>query len=302
VENIQSSHKNKVIITVALTGGLHGKEANPNLPEQPDELIQSALACREAGAAIVHIHARDKNGAPSGDPEIFREINEGIRAESDMVIQDTTGGPSVPWEDRIKALDTGCEMASLNMGSVHFFLKEMDQAKLDTLSPHMKGSKIVPFVNTRPEILTLAELMLEKNVKPEMEVYNPSMLMEVEYLISTGLLQKPYYVNFVMGVTGMGGFKGDIQNLLMMQRLTPPECLINVTGIGPSQLTMNTTAILLGFNTRVGMEDNVYYKYRELAESNEQLVKRVVRLANELEREIATPTEAREILGLKQLS
>lgn len=276
----------KLIITVALTGGLHGKEANPALPERPEEIILDAIGCYEAGAAVVHIHARDAKGRGVGDAAIFSEINEGIRARCPVVIQNTTGGPGIPIEQRISSLDAGPEMASLNMGSVVFFTGGR-QEPTETL-----------FMNLRSEIEAFARAMLNRRVKPELEVYNPSMFGEVDNLISKGLLMRPYYVNFVMNVGGMGGYPGTAKNLLTMLDLLPEGALFNVSGIGRAQLPLNTMAIILGGHARVGLEDNVFYSKGELASGNAQFVERLARLAGELGREVATPDEAREILGI----
>lgn len=272
----------KLIITAALTGGIHGKEANPALPEQPDEIIREAVRCHDAGAAIVHLHARDQKGRGVADAAIFRVINEGVRSRCPVVIQNTTGGPELPIEERITSLDASPEMASLNMGSVVFFY----------------GGRELKFINLRSEIEAFASAMLERKVKPEMEVYNPSMFGEVENLVEKGLLAQPYYVNLVMGVGGMGGYPGTPRNLVAMVDHLPMGAAFNVSGIGRCQLAMNTMAILMGGHARVGLEDNVNYRRGEPAKSSAQFVERVVRLARELGRDVATPDEARALLKL----
>lgn len=272
----------KLIITAALTGGIHGKEANPALPLQPLEIIQDAYDCFNEGAAIVHIHARDENGNQTASKEIFSRINEGIRSKCPVIIQNTTGGPGLPVEQRILSLDAHPDSASLNCGSVVFFYQ----------------GKELPFMNYRHEIEAFAQAMLQRNIKPELEVYNPSMFLEVEHLIGRQLLTPPYYINFVMGVNGMGGYAGTPENLLTMLGHLPDGSLFNVSGIGRYQLAMNTMAILLGGNVRTGLEDNVFYAKGELASSNAQMVKRIVRLARELGRDIASPDEARSILRI----
>ena len=272
----------KLIITAALTGGIQGKEANPALPEQPDEIIRDAVECYNAGAAVVHIHARDSEGRGVGDAAIFSKINRGIRERCPVVIQNTTGGPGIPIEKRITSLDAGPESASLNMGSVVFFYQGRE----------------IPFINLRSEIVRFAEEMQKRGIKPELEVYNPSMLGEVEYLIGKGLLESPVYVNFVMGVNGMGGFPGTAENLTAMINRLPAGAVFNVSGIGRCQLAMNTMSILSGGHVRTGLEDNVIYRKGEPARSNAQFVERVVRIARELGREPASPDEAREILGI----
>lgn len=276
----------KLIITAALTGGLHGKETNPALPEQPDEIIADALACYEAGAAIVHLHGRDRTGRGTGDPDIFARINEGIRECCPLVIQNTTGGTGIPVEERILSLDANPEMASLNMGTVVFFTGGVEQPQE------------VPFINLRSEIETFAREMLDRGILPELEVYNPSMFGEVRNLLEKGMLREPCYINMVMNVGGMGGFPGTPENLLAMLAHLPEGSLFNVSGVGRAQLAMNVMSIILGGHVRVGLEDNVFYRKGELATSNAQFVERIVRLAGEMGRDIATPEEARKMLGI----
>ena len=156
-------------------------------------------------------------------------------------------------------------------------------------------------MNLRNEIEAFAAKMIELDIKPEMEVYNPSMFGEVESLIKKNLLKKPYYINCVMGVDGMGGYTGTTKNLLTMINLIPASSIFNVTGIGRFQMEMNVASMIMGGNVRVGLEDNIYYKMGELAKSNAQFDERVVRLACEIGREVASPEEARKILGIKPL-
>ena len=277
----------KLIITVAQTGGFHGKEANPALPEQPDEIIRSAYDCYNAGAAIVHIHAREKDGTVSADYRIFKEINDGIRAKCNLVIQDTTGGgPNLSFEERIQSLDANPEMASLNMGT----------------GTGLVGGREILASNSPSQIAKGAGIMKERGIKPEMEVYNLSMMTDVEALIEQGLLEKPYYVNFVFGMNKI--FRSDVpyspKMLLFSVEHLPPDSIFNVSAVAASQLPAITLSILLGGHARVGLEDNVSYKKGELAKSNAQLVERAVRIARELGREIATPDEAREMLNIKK--
>ena len=276
----------KLIITAALTGGMHGKQANPALPEQPGEIVDAAVECWNAGASIVHLHARDAVGRGVAEPDIFREINEGIRSRCPLLIQDTTGDAGIPVAQRILSLDTGPDMASLNMGTVVFFV------------PGPEGVEEVDFVNRRSEIEAFAVAMLERGIKPEMEVYSPAMFGEVENLIEKELVRQPYYVNFVMGVGGMGGYPGTPRNLNTMIDHLPEGAKFNVSGIGKAQLPMSAMAILTGGHARVGLEDNIYYRRGELASSNAQLVERVVRHAAELGRDIASPEDARAILAI----
>jgi 3-keto-5-aminohexanoate cleavage enzyme len=276
---------NKLIITAALTGGFQGKDANPNLPEQPKEIIQAAYDCYNAGASIVHIHARDPEGRPTGSPDIYRELNEGVKAKCNIILQNTTGGaPGMTVEARMSPLEARPEMASLNMG---------------TAVTDWKGVEAV-FSNTRSDIEFAAKKMLDYGIKPEMEVYNSAMLHNVENLIKKDLLKKPYYINFVMGMTNVlqGAVKYSPKTLMFQIDQLPAGSIFNVTAIGKNQLPATCLSILLGGNIRVGFEDNVYYRPNVLAKSNAELVDRAVRLAKELQREIATPEEAREMLGM----
>ena len=274
----------KVIVTVAQTGGIQGKEANPNLPEQPDEIAHSAYECFNEEAAICHIHARDKKGLPSGDPEIFKEIHESIRDKCNIIIQDSTGGgANLTIEERLRCIEAAPEMASLNMGSM-----------LRTIGP-LAGTM---WGNPRTLIERYAQEMLESGIKPEMEVYHHGMLHEVDNLINRGLVKKPYYVNFVLGMPYQGAAAGTVQNLLTMIRLLPKDTIFNCSAVGQAQLPLTTLSALLGGMVRVGLEDNTYYSRGVLAESNAQLVARTVHIIRELGLEVASPDEAREILAL----
>ncbi len=275
---------NKIFITAATTGGLIRKSANPNLPEQPDEIAQAAYECYNEGAAIVHIHARDPRGNLSSDPQIYRAIHEKVRARCDMIIQDTTGGgPNLTLDQRLASLEADPEMASLNMGTMVRLLED---------------SKGTLQLNPPWEIERFAKAMLERNVKPEMEVYNPSMFRDVRNLVQKDLLTKPYYINLVIGINFQGGLDPTPQSLLMMLDALPKleDVIVNVTCIGRFQPIITSLGMLLGTHVRVGMEDNIYYSKGVLAKSNAQLVARGVRVARELGFEIASPQEAREIL------
>ena len=276
----------KLIITAAITGGLHGKSANPNLPEQPDEQIQQTIDAWNAGASIVHIHARNPKGESVQDPEIYRKVKEGIRAKGcDVIIQFTTGGgPHMSVEERIQSIEADPEMASLNMGNINYPLPD--------------GNNML-FINSPADLVWYAEEMKKRNIKPEMEVYAPTMLKEVHLLIEKGLLEKPYYINFVMGMPAQGTIEANRKNLIFMIDQLPSDSVFNVCSLGPSQLPMTTYAILEGGMARVGLEDNIYYRRGELAQSNAQLVERTARIARELQREIASPDEARTILGMQ---
>ena len=276
----------KVFITAAMTGGNQKKSANPNLPEQPDEITKDAYDCYNEGAAIIHIHARDPEGNLSSDPKIYRTIHEKIRAKCDVILQDTTGGgPNLTLDQRLASLEADPEMASLNMG---------------TMVRLLAASKGTMQFNPPWEIERFAKSILEKNAKAEMEVYNPSMFRDVRNVIEKGLVKKPYYINLVIGINFQGGLDPVPQSLLMMMNALPKidDIILNISGIGRAQTVLTTLGMLLGANVRVGMEDNIYYGKGVLANSNAQVVARAVRVAREMGYEIASPKEAREILGV----
>jgi 3-keto-5-aminohexanoate cleavage enzyme len=279
--------KNKVIITVAQTGAITNKKQNPNVPEQPDEIAASALACYNEGAAVVHVHARDPKGENSPSIEIFKDIHSRIRAVCPLIIQDSTGGgPNLTQEERINCLQAGPEMASLNMGSMM------------RVSGAYKG---VPWSNMPEEIELYVSRMNELGVKPEMEVYSHAMIREMQMLIDKGLLQKPYYVDIVLGMRYQGACDATPQILTQILDMMPPDTMFNCAAVGNAQLPITTLAMLLGGNVRVGLEDNIYYGKGDLA-TNARLVARTARIARELGKEPATPEEARQILGLKPLA
>ena len=274
----------KVIITCALTGGIHGKEANPNLPEQPDEIVAQGVAAWRAGAAILHVHARNPDGSNTMDPAIYGELHRRLCEETDAVIQLTTGGsPVLPVNERLNTVLLNPEMCSLNMGLLNFFIR---------------GQRVF-FSNHREDIERFAREMRRRGVKPELEVYNMGMIEEADHLIGAGLLDLPYLINYVLHTPTQGGLRGTPINLIEMARRLPPSALCNVSSMGRTQLPITTMAIAMGLHARVGMEDNVYYRKGELVKANAQLVERTVRIARELQREPAAPDDVRQALGLR---
>lgn len=273
----------KLIVTAALTGGFHGKEANPGLPITPDEIAESAYDCWQAGAAIVHLHARDRDGKPTCNVGIYSEIVTKIKARCDVITQVSTGaGPELTPEERAKAIEVDAEMASLNMGTM----------------VRTRWNENSFFLNTRPQIESYAATMLAKRMKPEMEVYSHGMMVDVENLIRLNLIRKPYYINFVLGMTHQGALPGEPQHLLSLIQFLPEGAIFNVSGIGASQVRLTTLSILLGGHARVGLEDNIYYSKGVLAKNNAQLVEKTIRIARDVGRELASPAEARQILQL----
>jgi 3-keto-5-aminohexanoate cleavage enzyme len=279
-----------VVITCALTGGIHGKEANPNLPEQPDEIVAQGVAAAEAGAAILHVHARNPDGSNTMDPAIYGELHERLCAETDAVVQLTTGGsPRLSVEERLNTVFLAPEMCSLNMGLLNFFIR---------------GEQVF-FANHRSDIERFAREIAQRNVRPELEVYSAAMLEEVAHVLGLGVFEPPYVVNFVLHTPTQGGVRGtpyNLNDMVLRLRELPvawEDLRINVSAMGPTQLPMTTIALAMGFNIRVGMEDNVLYRRGEPLVDNAQLVERAVRIAAELDRRPATPDEARELLALR---
>jgi 3-keto-5-aminohexanoate cleavage enzyme len=275
-----------VVITCALTGGIHGKEANPALPEQPDEIVEHGIAAWKAGAAVLHVHARNPDGSNTMDPAIYAELHDRLRAETDAIVQLTTGGsPRLSVEERITTVRLAPEMCSLNMGLLNFFI----------------GGEQVFFPNHRDDIERFAREIRERNIRPELEVYSAAMIEEVAHLLSLEILEEPYAINFVLHTPTQGGHRGTPRDLLDMverSRDVPGETRLTVSSMGATQLPITTIGLAVGLNVRVGMEDNVIYRRGEPVANNAQLVERTVRIARELERRPATPDEAREMFGI----
>ena len=268
---------NKLIITVAPTGNVPTKDMNPHLPVTPKEIADSAVRCREAGASMIHIHARDPQGKPTLDPQIFRQIHSLVSERTDLIVQISTGGRAgMDAEARSAAVRLiGPEMASLTTGSMNF----PDRV----------------YTNSFELIELLARTMREAGTKPEMEIFEPGMITNAEMLVEKGLATEPLHFDFVLG--SRGSLPATAKNLLYLSEMIPPGSTWTVAGIGRWQLPMGVLAIVMGGHVRVGLEDNLYYRKGQLA-TNAQLVARIARIAAEVGRTVATPEEARQILGL----
>ena len=279
-----------VVITCALTGGIHGKEANSALPEQPDEIVEQGVEAWRAGAAVLHVHARSPDGSNTMDAAIYSELHERLCAETDAVVQLTTGGsPRLSVEERITTVRLAPEMCSLNMGLLNFFIR---------------GEQVF-FPNHRSDIERFAHEIRDREVRPELEVYSVAMLEEVDHLLGLEILEPPYAINLVLHTPTQGGQRGTPQNLvdavarLGDLRADPEDLQVTVSSMGPTQLPVTTIGLAMGLNVRVGMEDNVLLRSGEPVASNAQLVERTVRIAHDLDRRPATPEEARERFGLR---
>ncbi|KAF2955476.1 3-keto-5-aminohexanoate cleavage protein [Marinitoga sp. 38H-ov] len=269
----------KLIITVALTGAEVTREQQPNLPITPDEIAEAAYEAYLAGASIAHVHARDKDGNPTQSYEVYKEIKEKIESKCNIIFQPSTGGAVYhTFEQRKQPLELNPEMATLSAGTTNF------------------GRDI--FVNSEEYMEKFAKEMKERGIKPEIEVFERGHINNALRLVKRGLLDTPIHFDFVMGVPG--AIPGEIDDLVYLVNRIPQGSTWTVAGIGRYELPLAVHAILMGGHVRVGFEDNIYYRKGELAKSNAQLVERIVRLAKELGREVATPDEARKILNIKK--
>ena len=268
-----------VIITAALTGGVHGKEANPNLPETPTEVATAAQAVEAAGASVVHLHARDKGGERDFSREQFQALTTAVRDATDLVVQHSTGGTGAPDALRHEPLRTepAPDMASLDMGPLNRY-------------DHLTSE------NTRALVDSLAAEMADREIKPELELFNSGHITEARRLIEQGVLDPPYYGTLIFG----GGTltRPTPENFLASIHDLPEDTLFNTLGFGRHQLPFAAMGIVFGGHVRVGLEDNVYFTGGQKAESNAQLVERAATLAETLERPVATPEETRTMLGL----
>jgi 3-keto-5-aminohexanoate cleavage enzyme len=268
------------IITVAITGSVPTKNDNPAVPITVPEQIESTHAAYEAGAALVHVHVRNDDGSTSSDPEKFGRFLEGLRRHCpDMIVQFSTGGRSGMGKERGGMLPLKPEMASLTTGSVNF-------------------ARII-YENHPTLIHDLAASMLEHGIKPEIEIFDLAMLYNAAALVAEGLLKAPVHVQFVLGIPG--ALPADRQvlefELAQLARVLPGATW-TAAGVGRHQLAVNEWALELGGHCRTGLEDNLRFDKDRLAVSNAELVARVASLAGEYGRMVATPREARRILGL----
>lgn len=267
----------KLIITVAPVGAEATRQDNPNLPLSPEEIAAEAGRCEAEGASIIHLHVRDAAGNPTQDKTVFRQTIGLIEERCSLIVQTSTGGASwMTAEERLQPVELRPEMATLTTGTVNF------------------GEEI--FANPLPIVEQFAHAFAANGVKPEIEVFETGMINNALSLVKKGIFGLPLHFDFVMGVPG--GIPGEPQHLFHLVSCLPPGCTWSVAGIGRSELPLAVMAILLGGHVRIGFEDNVFYSKGVLAESNAQLVGRIARLAGELGRPVATPAEARAILGL----
>ena len=266
-----------LILTAAVNGSLPTKDRTPHVPVTPAEIAADAVACRQAGAALIHVHARDAAGRPTLDPYVFAEIHARITEATDVIVQVSTGGradlDAAARAEPVRRIRP--EMASLTTGSVNF--------------PDLV------YANSPETVRSLAQTMVEAGTKPEMEIFDTAMVDAALDLARHGLAAAPLHFDFVMGLGGAQ--PATARQLTHLAGLIPAAATWTVAGIGRHQLPMGILAIAMGGHVRVGLEDNLYFRKGELA-TNAQLVARMARVAAEAERPVATPDRARRILGL----
>jgi uncharacterized protein (DUF849 family) len=298
----------KVIITAALTGNIHTPSMSEYLPFTPEDLIKEGIRCHNAGAAVVHVHARNpEDGSPSVSGEIYHKILSCIKAESNVVITPTTGGsPTMTPQERLAVVSAlKPEMATFNAGSLNFALYPIADRVKEYRFPwekgFLRGTESFIFSNTFESLHIFSKTMAEMGTKPEIEIYDVGQINNVAQLVREGYLKKPIYLQYVMGI--LGGIPASADNLLTMiresRKLLGDDFMWSVCAAGRFQFPMGVINVIEGGFWRVGLEDNLYLEKGVLAKSSAEQVKKAIRIIRELGYEPATPDEAREMLGLK---
>ncbi len=288
-----------VMIVVACNGGIQGKEMHEALPETADEIADSVHAAYEAGASMVHVHARKPDNLPLGatTTEVWWEVNSKIRARCpDIIINNTTGGdPVMTMDERLSCLDAKPELASLNLTpDMSRFKIPARPAPLPNPRPEQVYDMCMPF--SYGQIEQFAAEMKKRDIRPELETYHTGGAWVIQDLIQHELIDPPYLIQTVMGAQTAS--YPTPENTLNLLREFPEQTVWLCSGIGPFQLPLTTLAMLMGGHARVGLEDNLYYSRGRKFSNNAEAVKRTARLAQELNREVATPAQARAMLGL----
>lgn len=270
-----------VVITAAVVGAEVTRQQTPHIPITPAEIADAALQAHAAGAAMVHLHGRLPDGTATQDGAVFADIIRRIRQQAHPLIQVSTGGAvGMTAEERLQPAflegDVKPDMVTFSLGSVNF------------------GDGV--FLNPPQLLETFAQLFRERGLKPELEIFDSGMLATAHRFIKKGLLKPPLHFDFVLGMPG--GMAGTVKDLQHLVDGVPEGCSWSVAGVGAAQLTLATAALAMGGHVRVGLEDNIFYRKGELATGSDQLVARIVRIARELDRAIATPDLARELLHL----
>ena len=298
----------KVIITCAVTGSIHTPSMSPHLPVTPGEIAEAAIGAAEAGAAILHLHARDPaDGRPTQDPEVFMEFLPRIKQATEAVVNITTGGgPTMTVDERMRpAAELEPEVASLNMGSMNFALFPMlgrfKDFKHDWERTHLEGSRDLVFRNTFQDIEKILGACRDNGTRFEFECYDIAHLYNLAHFLDRGLVEPPLFVQSVFGI--LGGIGTHPEDLMHMRRtadrLFGDQYRWSILGAGRNQIPLATIGAAMGANVRVGLEDNLWIGPGTLAESNAQQVTKIRQVLEGLSLEVASPAEAREMLSLK---
>jgi uncharacterized protein (DUF849 family) len=302
----------KLIVTAALTGNITLPTQTPHLPITPAQIAEEAVKCVEAGAASIHVHARDpQTGRPSTDPDVFREIATLIKTKTNAIFCPTTGGTAdMTAMDRIKVVPAlKPELATCNLGSINFSIHPIvdrykdEDWKNSWEKDFAASTKDFIFRNTFGDIELFYRTMLENGTKPEFEAYDIGHLYNIAFFLKKGIIKPPVWIQFVTGI--LGGIGSDLENIMFMKNtadrlIGPQNYKFSAIGAGyPAEFNVDCLSMMMGGNVRVGLEDNLFISKGVLAKGSWELVEKVIRLAKELGREIATPDEARQILGLK---
>lgn len=282
----------KVIVTVAPTSNFHGKEANPALPEQPDEIAVSVKEAYDAGASLAHMHARDEQGVQTNRADVYRRINAAVRDRCDIIVQNSIapamGKTRGTAEDGLQVLDAHPEMSSIDMGYCVISLPGGGEHHIDWSNSFLRRA---------------AGIMRERGIRPEMEIFNNSQMANAQVMIDEGLIEPPLSYSFVMGMNrvNQNAMPWHPATLAAMVQTLPAGANFSTLGVGPTQHPATVMSVILGGGVRVGFEDNINYRRGELAKSNAHLVERIVTVIRDVGLEPATPSEARDILGIPQL-
>lgn len=297
----------KAIITAAITGSIHTPTMSPHLPITPRQIIDEILRAREAGAAVAHIHVRDpETGRPSPDLELFREVLSEVVPRSDIILCLTTGGGlGMTIEQRVAVVsEFEPELASCNAGSLNFALfplaERIKEFKFSWEKAYLEASEDFIFPNTFKTLRQYCEIFAERGTKPELEIYDAGMINNVAWLIQAGYLKKPVYIQFVMGI--LGGIPASVDNLVFLKQSADRaigDYQWSVAVAGRNQLMIGSAALAMGGNVRVGMEDSLYAGRGVMARSNADQVEKIAAVVRAIGLDIATPDEARQVLGLK---
>jgi uncharacterized protein (DUF849 family) len=299
---------NNIIINCAITGSIHVPSLSPYLPITPEQIANDSIAAAEAGAATVHVHARDpKTGQPTVGLELFEEFCKEIKAQSNVVICITTGGSlGMSIEERMMAVKKfRPELASINMGSMNFALyptmARIKEYKFDWEKPYLEGSKDNVFKNTFYDQERIFEIMKDSGTRPEMECYDVGHLYNTAHWADRGVIEPPFWLQLILGI--LGGIQPSVGNLLFMKetadRLFGDDYIWSVLAAGRHEYNLATVGAVMGGNVRIGMEDNLYVGKGQLAKSNAEMVAKMSRILKELDLQPASAQEAREILKLK---